>query len=63
MLRAEERLKAVLAQNEQAELLGVEVGTPLLQVDRVSFTYEEQPVEVRRGYYVTASHHYFNHLG
>lgn len=63
MLRAEERLKAVLAQSEQAELLGVEVGTPLLQVDRVSFTYEEQPVEVRRGYYVTASHHYFNHLG
>ncbi len=63
MLRAEERLKAVLAQSEQAEGLGVEVGTPLLQVDRVSFTYEEQPVEVRRGYYVTASHHYFNHLG
>ena len=63
MLRAEERLKAVLAQPEQADALGVEVGTPLLQVDRVSFTYEEQPVEVRRGYYVTSGCHYFNHLG
>ena len=63
MLRAEERLKAVLAQPEQAEPLGISVGDPLLQVERVSFTYDEQPVEVRRGFYVTVRHHYFNVLG
>ena len=63
MLRAEERLRAVLAQAEQAAALGVEVGTPLLQVERVSFTYDEQPVEVRRGYYLTADYHYYNELG
>lgn len=63
MLGAEERLKAVAAGPEQAEPLGVDVGAPLLQIERISFTYDEQPVEVRRGFYVTERYHYFSQLG
>jgi GntR family transcriptional regulator len=34
--------------------------TPILSVERVSFTYGDRPVEVRRGLYVTDRHHYRN---
>jgi GntR family transcriptional regulator len=62
MIRAEERLRAVAADADAAGLLHVEAGSPLLLVERVSFTYGERPVEVRRGLYVTRGHHYHNTL-
>lgn len=62
MVRAEEKLRAVAAQAEDAELLGVAVGTPLLSVERLSFTYGDRPVELRRGLYHTDAHHYRNEL-
>jgi len=62
MLRAEERLTAVAADAASAELLGVEPGAPLLAVDRVSFTYGDRPVEVRRGLCATRHAHYWNTL-
>jgi len=62
MLRAREHLKAIACPQEQAGLLGVEVGIPVLLVDRLSTTYQERPVEVRRGYYLTEKHHYLNAL-
>ena len=34
-------------------LLAVPVGTPLLSVERLSFTYGDRPVELRRGLYHT----------
>jgi GntR family transcriptional regulator len=34
----------------------------LLAVERVSYTYGEKPVEVRKAVYLTASHHYLNEL-
>jgi GntR family transcriptional regulator len=40
----------------------VAAGTPLLQVERLSFTYGDRPVELRRGLYHTATHHYRNQL-
>ena len=63
MIRAEERLRAVAADRGSAERLGVAEGSPLLSVERVSFTYGERPVEWRRGLYSTAHHCYFNELG
>src|SRR5690554_2134635 len=39
MVRAEEKIRAMAASDEAAQLLGVEPGTPLLQVERVSYTY------------------------
>lgn len=62
MIRADERIRAVAATDEVAELLRVAPGSPLLLVDRVSYTYRDQPVEVRRGFCVTADYHYHNEL-
>jgi len=62
MIRATERVKAVLAEPQVSELLEVPPGTPLLSLERVSFTYGDKPVEVRRGLYRTDRHHYHNEL-
>ena len=62
MIRAEERIRAVAAEPESAKLLQVAAGEPLLLVERVSYTYGERAVEVRRGLTVTARHHYRNTL-
>jgi GntR family transcriptional regulator len=62
MIRATERVRAVLADPQVGELLDVQAGTPLLSVERVSFTYGDKPVEVRRGLYRTDTHHYHNEL-
>jgi GntR family transcriptional regulator len=63
MIRAEEKLRAVAAAGEDAVLLAVAPGTPLLSVERLSYTYGDRPVELRRGLYITDSHHYRNELG
>ncbi|MDI6747242.1 MAG: GntR family transcriptional regulator [Rhodocyclaceae bacterium] len=62
MIRAEERLRAVAADRASAEFLRVPEGSPLLSVERISFTYGERPVEWRRGLYSTAEHCYLNEL-
>jgi GntR family transcriptional regulator len=63
MIRATERIRAVAADAELASTLQVAQGAPLMLVERVSFTYEDRPVEVRRGYYSTQGHHYYNEVG
>jgi GntR family transcriptional regulator len=62
MLRADEKIRAVAASAEQAQLLGIAAGSPLLFVERVAFTYRDTPMELRRGYYRTDTHHYHNTL-
>jgi GntR family transcriptional regulator len=62
MVRAEEKLRAVAARAEAAELLGVPDGAPLLSVERVAYTYGDRPVELRRGLYHTEADHYRNDL-
>ena len=62
MIRAEEKIRAVAAGAEDAALLAVRAGAPLLSVERLSFTYGDRPVELRRGLYHTAAHHYRNQL-
>jgi GntR family transcriptional regulator len=62
MIRAEEKIRALAAGPEEAELLALPMGTPLLSVERLSFTYGDKPVELRRGLYNTANHHYRNEL-
>jgi GntR family transcriptional regulator len=63
MIRAEEKIRAVPASANDAELLGVDEGFPLLSVERVSFTYGDKAVEWRRGLYLTSKHFYRNELG
>ena len=62
MIRASEKIRAVGADDAVAELLGVAAGSPLLSVERVSYTYGDRPVEVRRGWYVTNGYYYQNDL-
>ena len=62
MVRAEEKIKAVLPDAEQAALLDVTPTTPLLSVERLAYTYNDVPMELRRGLYRTDTHHYRNEL-
>ena len=62
MIRATEKIRAVVADIGAAELLHIAAGTPLLCAERVSFTYGDKPVELRRGLYSTERHHYHNEL-
>ena len=62
MVRADEKLRAVTANPELADLLGVLVDKPLLQVERISYTYADRPVELRIGHYVTDQYYYRNSL-
>lgn len=62
MIRATEKIRAINADDNIAELLKIAPGTPLLSVERVSYTYGDKPVEVRRGLYLTDCHHYQNEL-
>ncbi len=62
MIRADEKLRAVAADAGSAEWLEVSVGAPLLSVERLSMTYGDRPVELRRGLYDTTHHHYRNAL-
>ncbi len=63
MLKAEEKLRAIAADETSAPLLKVAAGQPLLAVDRVTLTYGDRPVEWRRGLCTTRNHHYLNELG
>lgn len=62
MIRAQERIRAVAADRSAAEALRLAEGTPLLSVERVTYTYGDKPVEWRRGLYSTADHYYLNEL-
>ena len=62
MIRASEKIRAVAADSGAAQFLHVDEGTPLLCAERVSFTYGDKAVELRRGIYLTAHHHYQNDL-
>jgi GntR family transcriptional regulator len=62
MIRAEEKIRSIAADAPAAEVLGVPAGSPLLSVERLSLTYGDRPVELRRGLYRTDAHHYRNEL-
>ena len=62
MIRADEKIKAVAADRVSAKYLKVPIGTPLLSVDRVAYTYGDKPVEWRRGLCLTDGYSYINEL-
>ncbi len=62
MVRADEKIRAVAAQEDQCELLQVGAGAPLLSVERVAYTYNDLPMELRQGLYRTDTHYYYNAL-
>jgi GntR family transcriptional regulator len=62
MVRAEEKIRALAADAAQGALLALAPGAPLLSVERLSYTYNDVPMELRRGLYRTDTHHYRNEL-
>jgi len=50
-VRVLQRLRAVLFTPEQAELLGIEPGSPGLEIERRGFTAEGRTVEFTKSYY------------
>jgi GntR family transcriptional regulator len=63
VLRTDERLRAVLANGDVAQLLGVGAGAPLLEIRRVALTFRDRPVELRISRVNTDRHDYYNTLG
>lgn len=62
MVRAEEKIRALAATAPASDMLKVPAGSPLLSVERIAYTYNDLPIEVRRGLYRTDTHHYQNSL-
>jgi GntR family transcriptional regulator len=63
VLRTDERLRAVLAEARDAQLLGVAPGAPLLEIRRVALTFRDRPVELRVSRVDTTAHVYHNTFG
>ena len=62
MLRADEKIRAIKANFESASLLNVKENSPLLSVERISYTYENKPLEWRLGLCITENHYYRSEL-
>jgi len=60
--RAEERLRAVLADGADARALGIAKNSPLLEIDRVALSLDGTPVEWRLSRCNTARHHYLSEI-
>ena len=61
--KAQERVRAVSATPEEAHLLGLEPGAPLLEIDRISLTLDARPVEWRVSRCNTSHHAYVAERG
>lgn len=57
---ADEQLRAIAATKHDARLLGLDPGTPLLQIERVALTIDKTPVELRISRCNTRNHYYHN---
>ncbi|MCP4878070.1 MAG: GntR family transcriptional regulator [Gammaproteobacteria bacterium] len=57
---ADEQLRAVAASRHDGKILNLEVGTPLLEIERVALTLDKTPVELRISRCSTRNHHYQN---
>lgn len=58
VLRMEERITAVRAEEPAASMLAVVPGDPVLRITRTAFTFNNVPVEVRRTIVEPRQHHY-----
>jgi len=57
---ADEQLRAVTATKHDAALLNLEVGTPLLEIERLALKLDKTPVELRISRCSTKNHYYQN---
>ncbi len=62
MLRADEKIKAISANSKSSSLLNIKENSPLLSVERLSYTYDNKPLEWRLGLCITDNHFYRSEL-
>lgn len=62
VVRISEQLGAGHAPLEHARRLGIQRSAPVLVIDRIAYTYQDKPVELRRSWVNTASHVYLSDL-
>jgi len=53
-----ERLHVTVADERESQLLQIELGTPLLEIARVAYSFHGQPVELRISHVNTANYEY-----
>jgi GntR family transcriptional regulator len=58
IIRLEDRVYAIKADAHLARVLGGKRGDPLLKIDRIAFTYNAVPVEIRTHFYDSTRFHY-----
>lgn len=63
VVRAEEWVDAIRATPEDANLLGIEEGAPMLRVTRIAYALDGSPVECRRIRFTTDKLRYYNTVG
>lgn len=63
VFRVLDRLSGAVADTRSAELLGVDVNTPLLSVVRIAYAFGNKPVEFRKSLIRTDAYEYRNAVG
>jgi len=63
VIRASERLHARTCARETARALGLAADTPILEIRRIAYSYNDAPVEYRISQVDTRDHDYLNDLG
>ena len=53
-----ERIKSTLVDKKISQMLGIEMGTPILRIDRLGYSYHDEIVELRTSYVDTAEVEY-----
>ena len=53
-----ERIKATLVDEKISQMLGIEMGTPILRIDRLGYSYHDEIVELRTSYVDTSEVEY-----
>ena len=62
VIRMDEWIRASKASAALAKTLGIPGGDPVLEVERIAYTFGDQPVELRRRTYEATAHQYrFSH--
>lgn len=62
VVRTSERLRATSATDQQAALLQVPVGHPLLSIRRIALGFHDDPIEWRESFVCTDKYEYFSEL-
>ncbi len=62
VVKAVEKIRAVGANEHDAGLLGIDAGTPLLEIERISLSMDGKPIEYRIDRCLTRNHHYLNEI-